>query len=108
VGEKVDVVGTSKGRGFTGVMKRHGFHGGKKTHGSKSHRVPGSVGCSAWPSKVTKGKRLPGHCGVERKTVKNLEIMDIRLDQNLILLKGALPGPVSGTVMINLPKRIKK
>ncbi len=108
VGEKVDVIGTSKGRGFAGVIKRHGFHGGKKTHGSKSHRIPGSIGCSAWPAKVIKGKKLPGHYGVERNTVKNLEIVDIRPDQNLILIKGALPGPVSGTVLINLPKRVKR
>lgn len=92
VGERVDVVGTTKGRGFSGVMKRHGFGGGRKTHGSKCHRIPGSIGCSAWPSKVIKGKKLPGHYGVERKTVRNLEIIDIRPDENLILIKGAIPG----------------
>jgi large subunit ribosomal protein L3 len=92
VGERVDVVGTTKGRGFAGVMKRHGFGGGRKTHGSKCHRIPGSIGCSAWPSKVIKGKKLPGHYGVERKTVRNLEIVDIRPDENLILIKGAIPG----------------
>jgi large subunit ribosomal protein L3 len=92
VGERVDVVGTSKGRGFAGVMKRHGFGGGRKTHGSKCHRIPGSIGCSAWPAKVIKGKKLPGHYGVERKTVRNLEIVDIRPDENLILIKGAIPG----------------
>jgi large subunit ribosomal protein L3 len=92
VGERVDVVGTTKGRGFAGVMKRHGFGGGRKTHGSKCHRIPGSIGCSAWPAKVIKGKKLPGHYGVERKTVRNLEIVDIRPDENLILIKGAIPG----------------
>ncbi len=92
VGERVDVVGTTKGRGFAGVMKRHGFGGGRKTHGSKCHRIPGSIGCSAWPSKVIKGKKLPGHYGVERKTVRNLEIIDIRPDENLILIRGAIPG----------------
>lgn len=92
VGERVDVVGTTKGRGFSGVMKRHGFGGGRKTHGSKCHRIPGSIGCSAWPSKVIKGKKLPGQYGVERKTVRNLEIIDIRPDENLILIKGAIPG----------------
>ncbi|MEJ2158375.1 MAG: 50S ribosomal protein L3 [Desulfobacteraceae bacterium] len=92
VGERIDVVGTTKGRGFSGVMKRHGFGGGRKTHGSKCHRVPGSIGCSAWPSKVIKGKKLPGHYGVERKTARNLEIVDIRPEENLILLKGPVPG----------------
>jgi len=104
VGEKIDVTGTTKGRGFSGVIKRHGFHGGRKSHGSKSHRIPGSVGCSAWPGKIIRGKRMPGHYGVERKTVKNLEIVDIRPDDNLILIKGALPGHRSGLVSINKPK----
>ena len=104
VGEKVEVVGTTKGRGFAGVMKRHGFGGGRKTHGSKSHRIPGSVGCSAWPAKVWRGKKLHGHYGVDRKTVRNLEIVDIRPDQNLILVKGAVPGSKSGLVRINKPK----
>jgi large subunit ribosomal protein L3 len=104
VGEKIEVVGTTKGRGFAGVMKRHGFGGGRKTHGSKSHRIPGSVGCSAWPAKVWRGKKLPGHYGVDRKTVRNLEIVDIRPDQNLILVKGAVPGAKSGLVRINKPK----
>ena len=92
VGERVDIVGTSKGRGFAGVMKRHGFGGGRKTHGSKCHRIPGSIGCSAWPAKVIKGKKLPGHYGTDRKTVRNLEIIDIRPEENLILIKGAVPG----------------
>jgi large subunit ribosomal protein L3 len=104
VGEKIEVVGTSKGRGFAGVMKRNGFGGGRKTHGSKSHRIPGSVGCSAWPARVFRGKKLPGHYGVDRKTVRNLEIVDIRPDQNLILVKGAVPGSKSGMVQINKPK----
>ncbi len=100
VGERVDVVGTSKGRGFSGVIKRHGFSGGRMSHGSHCKRIPGSIGCSAWPSKVTKGKKLPGQYGVERKTVRNLEIVDIRPDENLILLKGALPGSRSGLVTV--------
>jgi len=100
VGEKVDVVGKTKGRGYSGVIKRHGFHGGKNTHGSHSHRVPGSIGCSAWPAKVIKGKKMPGRYGTDRKTVRNLEIVDIRPEQNLILIKGALPGPNSGIVEI--------
>lgn len=101
IGEKVNVTGTSKGRGFSGVMKRHGFGGGRQTHGCKNHRVPGSIGCSAWPSKVIKGKRMPGQYGVETKTVRNLEIVDIRPEANLILLKGPVPGSRSGIVTIN-------
>jgi large subunit ribosomal protein L3 len=107
VGERVDVAGTTKGRGFTGVIKRHGFHGGRKTHGSKSHRIPGSIGCSATPSKVIKGKKLPGHYGNQRKTVRNMEIIDIRPKENLLLLKGAVPGFRSGLVEINKPKFVK-
>jgi len=101
VGEKVNVTGTTKGRGFSGVMKRHGFGGGRTTHGCKNHRVPGSIGCSAWPSKVIKGKRMPGQHGVETTTVRNLEIVDIRPEENLILLKGPIPGFRSGIVTIN-------
>jgi len=100
VGERVDVVGTTKGRGFAGVIKRHGFHGGKKTHGSHSHRIPGSIGCSAWPAKVIKGKKMPGRYGNERKTIRNVEIVDIRPEENLIFLKGAIPGAKSGIVEI--------
>jgi len=104
VGELVDVSGTSKGRGFSGVIKRHGFHGGGKTHGSHSHRVPGSIGCSAWPAKVIKGKKMPGHYGNERNTVKNLEIVDIRPEENLVLIKGAIPGFNSGLIEIRKKK----
>ncbi len=104
VGELVDVSGTSKGRGFAGVIKRHGFHGGGKTHGSHSHRVPGSIGCSAWPAKVIKGKKMPGHYGNERNTVKNLEIVDIRPEENLVLIKGAIPGFNSGLIEIRKKK----
>jgi large subunit ribosomal protein L3 len=101
VGEKVDVVGTTKGRGFSGVTKRHGFHLGRKTHGSKSYRIPGSVGCSAWPAKIIRGKKMPGHFGNHRKTIRNLEIVDIRPDQNLVLIKGAVPGHRDALVMVN-------
>jgi len=101
VGEHVDVIGATKGRGFSGVMKRHGFHGGRKTHGSHSHRIPGSIGCSAWPAKVIKGKKMPGRYGNERKTVRNLEVVDIRPEDNIILIKGAVPGAKSGLVTIN-------
>jgi large subunit ribosomal protein L3 len=101
IGEKVNVTGTTKGRGFSGVMKRHGFNGGRMTHGSHSKRTPGSIGCSAWPAKVIKGKRMPGQYGVETKTVRNLEVVDIRPEENLILLKGPIPGSRSAIVTIN-------
>ena len=100
IGEKVNVAGISKGRGFAGVMKRHGFGGGSQTHGCHSKRIPGSIGCSAWPSKVMRGKKMPGHYGNERKTVTNLEIIDIRPDENIILIKGAVPGHISGLLTL--------
>ncbi|MDY0190648.1 MAG: 50S ribosomal protein L3 [Desulfuromonas sp.] len=99
-GDVVDVVGTSKGKGFQGVIKRWNFSGGRSTHGSKFHRAPGSIGCSAWPSHVFKGKKMAGQMGNERVTVQNLEIVDVRADQNLILIKGAVPGPKNGLVTI--------
>jgi large subunit ribosomal protein L3 len=101
IGEKVDVIGTTKGRGFSGVTKRHGFHLGRKTHGSKSYRIPGSVGCSAWPAKIIRGKKMPGQYGNHRKTIQNLEIVDIRPDQNIVLIKGAVPGHRDALVMVN-------
>lgn len=107
VGEKVEVVGITKGRGFSGVMKRHGFSGGKKTHGSHSHRIPGSIGCSAWPAKVIKGKKMPGNYGNDQKTIRNVEIFDIRAEDNLVLLKGPVPGSKSGHITIRKPKFTK-
>jgi large subunit ribosomal protein L3 len=104
VGDRVDVVGTSKGRGFSGVIKRHGFRRGPMTHGSRNIRRPGSIGCSAWPSKVIRGKKMPGRYGNDRKTVRNLEIVDIRSDDNVIMVKGAVPGAESGLVAVNIPK----
>jgi large subunit ribosomal protein L3 len=108
VGDRVDVSGTTKGRGFTGVIKRHGYSGGRKTHGSHCHRIPGSIGASAWPSRVLKGKKLPGHYGNEKQTMRNVEIIDIREQDNLILLKGAVPGPRSGLISVCKPKISKK
>jgi large subunit ribosomal protein L3 len=108
IGDLVDVSGVSIGRGFSGVIRRHGFGGGRKTHGSHCKRIPGSIGCSAWPSRVVKGKKLPGQFGNVRKTVKNLMIVDIRPEEQLILLKGAIPGAESGIVTINKTKTIKK
>lgn len=104
VGEKVNVSGTMKGRGFQGVVRRYGKHRGRKTHGSHSYRAPGSIGCSATPSRVTKGKKMPGHYGDSKNTVKNLVIVDIRPDENLLLVKGAIPGATSALVSIQKPK----
>jgi len=101
VGDRVDVVGTSKGRGFAGVIKRYGFHRGPMTHGSRNVRRPGSIGCSAWPAKVIKGKKMPGQYGNDRKTIRNLEIVDIRSEDNVILVKGAVPGAESGVMTVN-------
>jgi large subunit ribosomal protein L3 len=100
VGDKINVTGTTKGRGFSGVIKRHGFHGGKKTHGSMSHRIPGSIGCSATPSRVIKGKKLPGQYGNSQKTVKNIEIIDIRPENNIVMIKGAIPGCNKGLIAL--------
>jgi large subunit ribosomal protein L3 len=99
-GDYVDVVGTSKGKGFAGVIKRHGFSGGRATHGSMFHRAPGSIGASADPARVFKGKKLPGHMGSERKTIQNMLIWAVRSDQNLILIKGSIPGGKRGMVLI--------
>jgi large subunit ribosomal protein L3 len=104
VGDRVDVVGTTKGRGFAGVIKRYGFHRGPMTHGSRNVRRPGSIGCSAWPAKVIKGKKMPGRYGNDRKTVRNLEIVDIRPEENVILVKGAVPGAESGLMAVHKPK----
>ncbi|MFZ5648757.1 MAG: 50S ribosomal protein L3 [Bacillota bacterium] len=98
-GEKVDVVGTSKGRGFAGGIKRHGFHRGPMAHGSKYHRRPGSLGAKG-PARVYKGRKLPGHYGAARVTVQNLEVVKVDADRNLLALKGAVPGPRGGLVVI--------
>lgn len=91
-GEKVDVIGRSKGKGFQGVMKRWGFSGGAKTHGSMFHRRPGSIGQHTEPAKVWKGKKMPGHKGSVRVTVKNLVVMGVDKDRDILILKGAVPG----------------
>ncbi len=104
VGENVDVTGVSKGRGFSGTIKRHGFARGPETHGCRNHRAPGSVGCSAWPAKIFRGKKMPGHYGVDRKTIKNLQIIDIRPEDNVMLIKGSVPGPRTGLLEI---KKVK-
>ena len=100
IGDFVDVQGASKGRGFQGVIKRHGFKGGRDTHGSNFHRAPGSIGCSAWPSRVVKGKKLPGRMGNEIVVKKNVKVIDIRSDENIIILKGPVPGAKNGLLKL--------
>ncbi|MDZ7665989.1 MAG: 50S ribosomal protein L3 [Desulfotignum sp.] len=100
IGDKVTVTGTTKGRGFQGTIKRHGFSRGPETHGNRNHRKPGSIGNSAWPAKVIRGKRMPGHMGVDTETVKNLTVVDIKPQDNLLLLKGAVPGPKTGIIKL--------
>jgi large subunit ribosomal protein L3 len=100
-GEMVNVVGTSKGRGFAGGMKRHGFHGGPKTHGQSDRaRAPGSAGAGTTPGRVLKGTRMAGHMGHEQVTVRNLEVMAVDPERNLLALKGSVPGPSGGLVAI--------
>ncbi|MFH1350367.1 MAG: 50S ribosomal protein L3 [Pseudomonadota bacterium] len=101
IGDRVTVTGRSKGRGFAGVIKRWGFSGGKTTHGSRSHRVPGSIGASATPGRVIKGKKLPGRLGYRRTTIKNLTVVDVRHETDLIVIKGAIPGSNNDIVEIN-------
>ncbi len=101
---KVDVTATSKGKGFAGVMKRYGFGGGPGGHGSHFHRAPASVGQCATPARVFKGKKLPGHMGVDTITTRNLKVVRIDKEQNLILLKGAVPGGVNSIVRVRVAK----
>jgi large subunit ribosomal protein L3 len=100
VGDKVDVQGTSKGRGFQGVIKRHGFSGGGSGHGSMFHRAPGSIGCSAYPARVVKGKKMPGRMGNDTVLRKNVVVVDVRSEENVVLLKGPLPGAKNGLLKI--------
>jgi large subunit ribosomal protein L3 len=100
IGDRLNVVGTSIGKGFAGTVKRWHFHRGPMSHGSMSHRAPGSIGASAYPSRVIKGKKLPGHMGNARVTVKNLEVVDVRPEDHLLLVKGAVPGPKRGFLFI--------
>ena len=101
IGDIVDVIGTSKGRGFAGRIKRHKYRPrGPMTHGSMNKRAPGSIGASAYPSRVVAGKKMPGQMGNARVTQKNLEVVDVRPEDNLLLVKGAIPGPRRGLVFI--------
>jgi len=103
--EKVDVVGVSKGRGFAGVVRRHHFGGGDGTHGGMHHRAPGSIGASSYPSRVMPGMRMGGHMGNEQVTVRNLEIVDVDLEDNVLVVKGAVPGPNGAYVLVRRSKR---
>jgi large subunit ribosomal protein L3 len=103
--EKVDVIGVSKGRGFAGVVKRHHFRGGEGSHGSMFHRAPGSIGASSFPSRVLPGMRMGGHMGSEQVTVRNLEIIEVDTEDNVLMVKGAVPGPNGGYVVVRRAKR---
>jgi large subunit ribosomal protein L3 len=109
-GERVDVIGTSRGKGFQGVVKRHHFRGGRASHGSMFHRAPGSIGASSFPSRVVKGMRMGGHMGADRVTVRNLKVLRVDAENNLLLVEGAVPGGPNSVVVIRkavAAKRIK-
>jgi large subunit ribosomal protein L3 len=99
-GEKVHITGTSKGKGFASVIRRWGFRGGKASHGSMFHRAPGSIGASAFPSRVVKGKKLPGHMGDNRTTIRNLTVVQADRESNLLIVKGSVPGARNGYVLV--------
>lgn len=107
VGDKVDVSGKSKGKGFAGIIKRHGQHRGPMAHGSKYHRSPGSMGAAAYPARVMKGKKLPGQMGNKNVTALNLEIVQIDAENNALLIKGAIPGPKGSLVTIKTSVKAK-
>lgn len=99
-GDVVKVTGISKGKGFQGGVKRHGWHGGDMSHGSMTHRRPGSIGASSWPSRVAKGHRLPGHMGAQRTTVRNLEVVKVDAENHVVYVRGAVPGASGGLLVI--------
>jgi large subunit ribosomal protein L3 len=107
-GDYVDVIGSSKGRGFAGVVKRHGFRGGPKTHGqSDRHRAPGAIGACKTPGRVMKGKRMPGRMGGERVTAQGLEVMIVDPERNLLLVRGAVPGAQNGLLLIQQARKTR-
>jgi len=108
VGDRVDVSGSSKGKGFAGVIKRHGFKGGPGGHGSHLHRAPGSIGQSADPAKVYKGKRMPGRMGNERVTTQNLEVVNVDPAENLLVVRGCVPGANGGMVVVRRSVKVAK
>jgi large subunit ribosomal protein L3 len=103
--DKVDVIGVSKGRGFAGLVKRHHFRGGADTHGSMFHRAPGSIGASSFPSRVLPGMRMAGRMGHAQVTVRNLEVVEVDAEDNVLVVKGAVPGPNGGYVVVRRSKR---
>ncbi|AMV71491.1 50S ribosomal protein L3 [Desulfuromonas carbonis] len=107
-GDVIDVTATSKGKGFQGVIKRWNFSGGRATHGSMFHRAPGSIGASAWPSRVFKGKKMAGQMGNEQVTVQNLQIVEVRPEENLILVRGAIPGAKNALVVLHKGIKVKQ
>jgi large subunit ribosomal protein L3 len=107
-GERVDIIGTSRGKGFQGVVKRHHFAGGAATHGSMFHRAPGSIGASSFPSRVVKGMRAAGRMGGDRVTVRNLRVAKVDPENNLLILRGAVPGAPSGYVIVRKAVAAKK
>jgi large subunit ribosomal protein L3 len=104
-GDWVDVIGVSKGKGFQGVVKRHHYSGGPESHGSMFHRAPGSIGASSFPSRVWKGKTLPGHMGAERVTTQRLKVIESRPDENLLFVSGAVPGAANGLLVVRKSKK---
>jgi len=104
-GDWVDVVGVSKGKGFQGVVRRHNYAGGPESHGSMFHRHPGSMGASSYPSRVWKGKTLPGHMGAERVTVQRLKVVESRPEENLLFVRGAVPGAANGLIVVRKSKK---
>jgi large subunit ribosomal protein L3 len=107
-GDHVDVTGRSRGKGFAGVIKRHNFAGGPSSHGSHSHRIPGSIGACATPARVFKGMRMPGRMGGERVTALNLEVVDLKPERNLLLIRGSVPGPDGGLLVIRESVKARK
>src|ERR1041385_9530863 len=107
-GERVDVIGTSRGKGFQGVVKRHHFKGGRMSHGSMFHRAPGSIGASSFPSRVVRGMRMAGHMGAGQVTVRNLKVLRVDAENNLLLVEGAVPGGPNSVVLIRKAVAAKK
>ena len=106
-GDRVDITGVTKGKGFQGVMKRHNFAGGPATHGSMFHRAPGSIGSSSYPSRVWKNKKLPGQMGNKQRTIQNLEVVGVRPEENILLIKGAVPGHKGTLLVVRKSVKIK-
>src|ERR1043166_4881817 len=106
-GERVDVIGTSRGKGFQGVVKRHHFKGGRASHGSMFHKAPGSIGASSYPSRVVRGMRMGGHMGDARVTIRNLKVLKVDADNNLLLVEGPVPGGPNSVVVIRKADRVQ-